>query len=172
MRTVASRERERNLIIFIRFNFPFALSMYAVASVFEFRCIFRRFPIALHISKNRYLPSKILFNFSRRIERDKLIFSLYVPSRQFNVIIFLGKIDTDSIEKISEILLLLKMFHIFSNFVFHLYIYIYIQIFRRDKHMIHKKIIEKQLFRLPSNGKCENSIKIDRFPAPCEHLEI
>lgn len=169
MRTVASREREReNLIIFIRFNFPFALSMYVVASVFEFRCIFRRFPIALHISKNRYLPSKILFNFSRRIERDKLIFSLYVPSRQFNVIIFLGKIDTDSIEKISEILLLLKMFHIFSI----PFIYIYIQIFRRDKHMIHKKIIEKQLFRLPSNGKRENSIKIDRFPAPCEHLEI
>lgn len=168
MRTVASREREReNLIIFIRFNFPFALSMYAVASVFEFRCIFRRFPIALHISKNRYLPSKILFNFSRRIERDKLIFSLYVPSRQFNVIIFLGKIDTDSIEKISEILLLLKMFHIFSNFVFHLYIFKYF-----DKRIIHKKIIEKQLFRLPSNGKRENSIKIDRFPAPCEHLEI
>lgn len=89
----ASREkRERCETVFIRFNFPFALSMYAAVSVFEFRCIFRRFAIALHISKNRYLPSKILFNFSWRIECDKLIFSVYVPSQRFNIMIFLSKI--------------------------------------------------------------------------------
>lgn len=88
----ARLHRERNVTVFIRFNFPFALNMYVAVGVFEFRCIFRRFAIALHVSKNRYLPSKILFNFSWRIECDKLIFSVYVPSQQFNIIVFLDKI--------------------------------------------------------------------------------